>query len=143
MSFIGIKIVSCAYIEGEHLKQTKLLLLFFTSLLVFGLMNIDVENIIILQESTENVFLDRKMLPAYTSHEAIRIVNNTDFIWQAGNESWLGDGSEEYPYIIHGYNITDDTTDGIYIRDVSIYFEIRDCLITSTGIRYDMIQFSR
>jgi parallel beta-helix repeat protein len=73
------------------------------------------------------------MLPAYTSHDVIYIVNDTDFRWQAGNESWLGDGSANQPYIIQGYNITNDTTTCIQIRDVSVYFEIRDCLITSTS----------
>ena len=42
---------------------------------------------------------------AYTLHEPISIRGDSDFIAQATTEGWPGNGTEECPYIIEGYEI--------------------------------------
>ncbi|MFW9886083.1 MAG: NosD domain-containing protein, partial [Candidatus Thorarchaeota archaeon] len=53
------------------------------------------------------------------------------FAAQKMAENWTGDGTEEHPYIIEGYNITFSGFN-ILISNVTVYFEIRDCLLIST-----------
>ncbi len=74
--------------------------------------------------------VNRSMTVSYSNHSSIVIMNNTDFGWQAGNESWEGDGSADFPYIIEGLNITDDGM-CVRIEDVSVHFKIRGCLLTA------------
>ncbi len=100
-------------------------------LFVIGSTPLAFDNMTVSHEYTEVQSNEHEL--AYTTHDAIRIFNNTDFMWQAGNESWAGDGSEETPYIIQGYNITEDATASIEIRDVTVYFEIRDCYVRATN----------
>ena len=69
-------------------------------------------------------------LASYTEHKEIKIDNDTHFATVAGNEGWIGDGSEGSPYVIKGYNITNDTN-CIEIHNVSAYFIITDCLLSS------------
>ncbi len=68
---------------------------------------------------------------SYVEHGIIEIRSDTEFASLASTEIWDGDGSSDTPYIIEGYNITDDST-CILITDVSVYFIIRDCFINSS-----------
>lgn len=68
---------------------------------------------------------------SYEEHSTIEIISDGDFAAQASSENWDGDGSFDTPYIIEGYNITDDNT-CIQITDVSVYFIIRNCFINSS-----------
>ncbi|UCE09039.1 MAG: right-handed parallel beta-helix repeat-containing protein, partial [Candidatus Thorarchaeota archaeon] len=68
---------------------------------------------------------------SYEVHSIIDINNDTHFDDVASNENWDGYGNETHPYIIEGYNITDDLT-CIEITDVSRYFVIRNCMINSS-----------
>jgi len=75
--------------------------------------------------------VDSQFSISYIGHSRIEIKNDTDFAYQASLEGWDGDGSSDTPYIIEGYNITDDLM-CIYIHDVSVYFIIRNCFINSS-----------
>ena len=73
---------------------------------------------------------------SFDDHDRIMIENNTDFAYQASIEGWEGDGNSSTPYIIEGYNITDDLT-CIQIMDVTAYFTIRNCFINSSTTATD------
>ena len=62
----------------------------------------------------------------YTPHRPIIITSNSDFV----DQGWPGTGSLHNPYIIEGLSITSDE-DCIRIWNTDVYFEIRNCLLTS------------
>lgn len=66
--------------------------------------------------------------------EQIRINNNTEFSMIANNMGWPGNGTEDDPYIIEGYEI-DAKRDGpgIYIGNTTVHFVIRNnCIFNSS-----------
>ena len=66
----------------------------------------------------------------YIVREPIRIDGNDDFTAQAAAEGWPGDGSEEDPYVIEGYEI--DGTGygyGIYVGNTTVHFVVRGCYV--------------
>lgn|GEM_PF-7093221 len=65
----------------------------------------------------------------YTPHDPIELIGDTDPDWA----SFPGSGTPSDPYIIEGYSISTQTADGIYIRDTTVYFVIRDCYIYGPG----------
>ncbi|MBE0526496.1 MAG: right-handed parallel beta-helix repeat-containing protein, partial [Candidatus Thorarchaeota archaeon] len=75
----------------------------------------------------DNMFLSNEV------HDNILIVNDTDFIAQAEDEVWPGEGTPSSPYYIEGYNISSDLT-GIEIHNVSLYFVIQNCYIDSVSV---------
>jgi len=113
------------------MKHAKVVLLLFTFLFIFGSMNITGNNVMAVHEDTRNVEQNENVILSYENHGVISINNDTDLIAQAADEMWEGDGSSDTPYLIQGYNINNDTHLSIEITDVSLYFEIRDCLISS------------
>jgi parallel beta-helix repeat protein len=94
-------------------------------------MNITGNNVMAVHEDNRTVEQNENVILSYESHDVISIIGDTDFETQATNEMWEGDGSSDTPYLIQGYNINNDTHLSIEIIDVSLYFEIRDCLISS------------
>ncbi|MFX1368416.1 MAG: right-handed parallel beta-helix repeat-containing protein, partial [Promethearchaeota archaeon] len=70
-------------------------------------------------------------------HGPITITSNAEFAAQAASEIWPGSGQLFDPYIISDLTIITDYT-CIIIRDVTVYFEIRDCYLESVwgGDRY-------
>ncbi|MFX1483164.1 MAG: nitrous oxide reductase family maturation protein NosD [Promethearchaeota archaeon] len=68
----------------------------------------------------------RTTLVSYTPHSPITIISDIDFL----NQGWSGNGTGGNPYLIEGLNITDSST-GISISDTRVYFEIRNCLVSS------------
>jgi len=63
-------------------------------------------------------------------HAPIHISGNDDFASQAANERWPGDGTEQNPYIIAGYEI--DGNGGcacIWIENTDVWFIVRDCKV--------------
>ncbi|MCK5265305.1 MAG: right-handed parallel beta-helix repeat-containing protein, partial [Candidatus Thorarchaeota archaeon] len=66
---------------------------------------------------------------SYETHDPIYIVNDTDLAATAVSESWEGDGSSETPFLIQGYEISDEQY-LIYIQDTTLHFEILDCNLT-------------
>ncbi|MBS3795431.1 MAG: right-handed parallel beta-helix repeat-containing protein [Candidatus Thorarchaeota archaeon] len=65
---------------------------------------------------------------SYTKHEVIAICNNSDF----SGQDWPGSGSFDDPYVLEGLNITDNAT-GISIKNTTVYFEIRNCIVSSVN----------
>ncbi len=73
----------------------------------------------------------------YTNHDVIRINNDTDFATLAGSEGWLGNGTQNDPYIISGYDIdAHGAGDAIYIGNTTVYFVVENCYLhnASDGI---------
>ncbi|MGM0687306.1 MAG: right-handed parallel beta-helix repeat-containing protein [Promethearchaeati archaeon] len=68
----------------------------------------------------------KSALPSYTKHDPILITSNADF----PSDGWPGNGSVDNPYIIDGLSITNNST-CINITDTTVYFEIRNCKISS------------
>ena len=77
---------------------------------------------------------------SYTSHSPIVINSNAGF----ESQGWPGNGSAISPYIIEGYNITDNSV-CIDISTTDAYFEIRNCIISAptwsgqAGIQFDQV----
>ncbi len=71
---------------------------------------------------------------AYIQHGIIRINNDTEFSQIAQQEDWPGDGSENNPYIVEGYEI-DAQGEGncIYIGNTTVHFIIRNCYLHNTS----------
>ena len=113
------------------MKHAKIMFALFVFLFVFGSTSV-VNDSIFGAANTENIDPQRYIIPSYETHGIISIMNDSDFESQAAIEMWSGDGSSDSPFIIQGYNITNDTQVSIAISDVSHYFEIRDCIIMST-----------
>ncbi|UCG69819.1 MAG: right-handed parallel beta-helix repeat-containing protein, partial [Thermoplasmata archaeon] len=74
---------------------------------------------------------------AYTPHNPISIEGNADFAQQAANEGWPGDGSEGNPYVIEGFEINAEESDGISIESTRVYFIIRNSQIRGGTIEED------
>jgi hypothetical protein len=76
----------------------------------------------------ESIYIVQTVLDdSYTKHEPIVIHNNSDF----SDQGWPGSGTFDDPYVIEGFNITDNAT-GISIRNTTVYFEIRNCIVSSS-----------
>ncbi|MGQ4912635.1 MAG: right-handed parallel beta-helix repeat-containing protein [Candidatus Thorarchaeota archaeon] len=58
---------------------------------------------------------------AYTSHAAIHIDGNADFIGQAAAEAWPGNGTESAPFLITGYYFY-DLTHSLEIWNVDLHW---------------------
>ena len=69
---------------------------------------------------------ERATLLSYTPHSPITIATDADF----SSQGWPGNGTKGNPYLIEGLNITSSST-CISISDTRVYFEIRNCLISS------------
>ncbi|MFW9953829.1 MAG: right-handed parallel beta-helix repeat-containing protein [Candidatus Thorarchaeota archaeon] len=87
--------------------------------------------------------LDRISSNQYLEHLPIYIVDDNDFSLLG----FVGSGTEADPYIIERFNIS-NAPNGISISGTSVYFVIRDCIISGTassgaGIRLDSIGHGR
>jgi|GEM_PF-3648473 len=70
--------------------------------------------------------------------DPININNNSDFADQAEDNNWPGNGSEDNPYIIEGYEIDGgDHGYGIYVGNVTDHFVVRDCTLTNSTLEND------
>ncbi len=73
-------------------------------------------------------------LQNHTLREPIRINNNTDLAEQASEEGWPGNGTQDEPYVIEGYEI-----DGggygyaVYVGNVTSHLEVNDCYMHNTS----------
>ena len=71
----------------------------------------------------------------YASHEPIYINGNDDFV-VGQNGVVSGSGTEIDPYIIENWDINASSANGIEIRNTSLHFIIRNCLIHDGRISY-------
>jgi len=55
------------------------------------------------------------------------------FATTAANEGWSGDGSNDNPYIIEGFSISNSQSDSIKIQNSDKHFVIKDCDISIAG----------
>jgi len=74
---------------------------------------------------------------SYKDHEPIYIHGNENFTEENGVTT--GEGTAEDPYIIDNWEIKCDFQDGIVIRNVSIYFVIKNCYIHNGSMKKDGI----
>jgi len=65
-----------------------------------------------------------------TAHNPIHINGNEDFASQAATNGWPGNGTQENPYIIEGYEINaNGGTYCIWIENTNVWFVIRNCIL--------------
>ncbi|MEM3396733.1 MAG: right-handed parallel beta-helix repeat-containing protein [Thermoplasmata archaeon] len=65
-----------------------------------------------------------------TVHAPIHINGDADFASQALSEGWSGDGTENAPYLIEGYDINSaGGSYGIWIENTTVHFAVRNCTI--------------
>ena len=65
-----------------------------------------------------------------TAHAPILITSNADFASQASANGWPGNGTQENPYIIEGYEINvNGGTYCIWIENTNVWFVIRNCIL--------------
>jgi parallel beta-helix repeat protein len=100
-------------------------------ILIFLGISIEASNIPITEKSHNNYL--------YSIHDPIYINGNDDFTSENGVTG--GSGSSSDPYIISGWEINASFQDGITIRNVSVFFEIKQCYVHSGGIKKDGIVF--
>jgi parallel beta-helix repeat protein len=69
------------------------------------------------------------------SHAPIFINSDSNFTDTVSAEGWDGEGTEEYPYIIEGYDIDRNGEDGhcIWIENTTVHFVIRDCYLANAN----------
>ncbi|WP_455463567.1 hypothetical protein [Candidatus Hodarchaeum mangrovi] len=110
-------------------------------LLIFGLNVLGSNfliNSILIESGDERIFVEplkREKIQILTSTESISepyisIDGNEDFCVQATLNSWPGDGSAGNPFIIADQEI--EISDGIFISNTDVNFEIRNITIEST-----------
>jgi parallel beta-helix repeat protein len=68
---------------------------------------------------------------AYTTHGTIFINSNADFTLANGVTS--GSGTSSDPWIIENWVINDSSANGIYIKNTTAYFVVRNCLVENGG----------
>ncbi len=71
----------------------------------------------------------------YEVHDPISIAGNDNFIAYATAEGWYGNGSQAYPYEISDLSIIGTSvSDLINIQNTSVYFQIKNCLLSHGGV---------
>ncbi len=78
--------------------------------------------------NTEDIlkYINEPLIP----HDPIAINGNDDFLTQASNESWPGEGTITNPIIIENYNITSPSTEHmITIWNTDLWFIIQECVL--------------
>jgi len=103
--------------------------IFFVLIITLSLVNGGIN-----QGETESVMqyhdgYQRKPTISYTSHIPIIINNNANF----SSQGWPGSGISGDPYVIEGLEINAYQV-CINITDITVYFEIRNCMILSGGV---------
>lgn len=67
----------------------------------------------------------------YTPHARILIDGNDEFHAMAAQEGWAGNGSQQAPYVIAGYEIDLGKTAGgaVEVHNTDVYFIVRSCYL--------------
>ena len=76
----------------------------------------------------------------YESRDPIFIHGDDDFHERAAIEGWPGDGTEDNPFIIEGYLLSDSPNTLIYISDTSSSFIIRDNFLIGLDANYNALE---
>jgi len=77
--------------------------------------------------------------PTFTVHRPIYIHGNDNFSEENGVTS--GNGTEDNPFLIEGWDINASWQDGIVLRNISAHFVIKNGCIHSGGMKNDGIVF--
>jgi parallel beta-helix repeat protein len=85
------------------------------------------------------VFFPQNSKADYISHDPIGINGDANLFETATREGWPGNGMEENPFIIEGYEIDASNRTAIWIRSTSLFFVIKDCKIRDTSDYYGSI----
>jgi len=110
-------------------KYGKILLLMGAILLVIA-MTVPIDTSMSQKKSGMRMNKNKFPYRAYIPHGIIRINSNGEFAQIAQNEGWQGDGSENSPYVIEGYEIdAHGEGNAIYIGNTTVYFIIRNCYL--------------
>ncbi len=104
--------------------------------------------LLILSVSTDSFFntnedfvrdMESNISVIHDSREPIRINGDNDFADQAAAEGWPGDGSEDDPYVIDGYEINGTGKGcGIYIGNTTVHFVVRNNYVHNASGRANM-----
>ncbi len=89
----------------------------------------------------KNFDIEKMIEEDYIPRVPIRIDGNDEFHEKAAENDWPGDGSEEHPYIIEGYDIDGEGYDhGIHITGTTVYFEVKNSHIHNAD--YDGVKLN-
>ncbi|MHA1227772.1 MAG: right-handed parallel beta-helix repeat-containing protein [Candidatus Hodarchaeales archaeon] len=113
-----LKLLNCTSIKDK--TTIKLIII---PVIVIVLLSVSFSNA---KSETSHILLSRT---EELTHDPIHIIGNDDFLAQAQNEGWKGNGSLLNPIIIQGLTIQSKTADLIYIRNVDLHFKIKNCLL--------------
>ena len=90
----------------------------------------------------ENDYTKMAVSETLMDHGTISIDGNIDFQNQASTEGWQGNGTENNPYLIENYYLTDSTNHLIQIRNTNVFFKIKKNTLDGINWNYMGISFS-
>ncbi|MHA2335195.1 MAG: NosD domain-containing protein [Candidatus Hodarchaeales archaeon] len=76
---------------------------------------------------------------SYTSYDPILITDDTELASEANGG---GTGASADPYIIEGYQIINNTANGIYITGTTKHFIVRDCWVETSSSYYGITAYN-
>ena len=119
--------------KKKNLTEIIILFLVITSLLLLTLN----QNTTIIAAHSDTTFDSSSSLQALVDHAPFEITSDDNFT----DYGFAGIGTRSDPYIISDYNITTSSTRGIYVKDTTKHFIIRDCYIETGGygIHFDTV----
>jgi len=91
-------------------------------------------------ENAEGEIIGQIFEGALTPHDPIYIEGNDNFI--PANGVVGGSGTENDPYIIKNYIIDASTANGIEIRNTTVYFVVRNCVVKNGGSYYEIVLYN-
>ena len=83
-----------------------------------------------LAENTDTV---EKKLNAYSPHNPLEIIGDSDFALHASVEGWSGDGSDSNPYVISSLFFENSNVNAVNITNTTVYFELKNIIIDNTS----------
>ena len=86
-----------------------------------------------LESTISHQTLATPIILSVVPHSPIKITGNDQF----EDQGWPGDGTHESPYVIQNLNITGSIIPAVSITNVSVFFTIQDCLLTSNESEED------
>ncbi|TFH04610.1 MAG: right-handed parallel beta-helix repeat-containing protein [Candidatus Thorarchaeota archaeon] len=83
-------------------------------------------------DDTEEVKSNKSYYSSYTPHDPIWIQSDQEFADQALAESWAGNGTKDFPYIITGYYFNQETQP-LRIWDTDVHWIFIDNVVDAVG----------
>lgn len=82
--------------------------------------------------NNEEVRPNKSFYSSYSAHDPIWIQSDQEFTEQATDESWAGNGTEDFPYIITGYYF-DQETQPLRIWNTDVHWKFIDNVVNAVG----------